>query len=108
MMSAILGIAIFIVVIVMSTLGSVLLAQFVIGKSSRAVRVAAATILGPGMMLIPFSIMALFDGDAGGLAAFFGIGVIGMVMCGIVSWPTAYFATKKLDRLTYFDVETFE
>lgn len=108
MVAGIVGISIFVVMVVMSTLGSVLLVQFVASKTGRGRRIAIATILGPGLMLLPLSVLALFDGSGDGLAAFFGIGVVGMFMCGIVSWPVAHLATKRLDRLTVFDIETFE
>ena len=108
MMTGLIGIAIFLVTIAMSTLGSVLLLRFILGDWSRGRRVLLATLMGPGLMLIPFSLVALFDGGAGGFAAFFGISVMGMAMCGIISWPVAHFSTKKLDRLTVFDVETFQ
>jgi len=94
--------------IVMSTLGSVLLVQFLISSWGRGKRILIATLLGPGIMLFPLSMIALFDGSPDALAGFFGISVIGMVMCGILSWPVAHIATKRLDRLTVFDIETFE
>ena len=108
MIAGILGIAIFVVMVVMSTLGSVLLVQFVASKWRRGLRILAATLLGPGLMLVPLSLVALFDGSPDALAGFLGIGIIGMLICGIVSWPVAHLATKKLDRLTVFDIETFE
>ena len=77
-------------------------------KWRRGLRILAATLLGPGLMLVPLSLVALFDGSPDALAGFLGIGIIGMLICGIVSWPVAHLATKKLDRLTVFDIETFE
>jgi len=54
-----------------------------------------------------FSI-GLFEGESDYLAIFLGITVGGVLLFGLISFPVALFATRRLDRLTQFDLETFE
>jgi len=108
MVSGLLGIAIFVVIIFMSTLGSVLLVQFIVPKLSRGKRILVAALIGPALLLLPVTAVILVDNPSDALVGLFGVSIMGLVMSGIVGWPTAHFATKRLDRMTKFDLETFK
>ena len=92
---------------VMTTLGSVLLARFFIPGASGRIRVFAAAFLGPASVLLPILVFALIDETSvivtvsGFILVLLGAGVA-------IGWPVAHFATRRLDRLTQFDAETFK
>ncbi|MEP1422473.1 MAG: hypothetical protein ABJK59_11940 [Erythrobacter sp.] len=91
----------------MMTLGAVLLVKFVLGKRSRPNRILAASLFAPVGFLLPISLISLADGAADFADVLIGLGVVGGVFSVIFCWPIAHFATKKLDSLTEFDIETF-
>lgn len=108
MLAGVLGIFTLLVILVMMTLGCVLLTGFVMAKSGFGPRVAVAAIAGPGMLLAPLLLIAGMDGPDDFLAATIGFGVLGAMMCGLIGWPVAHVATRRYDRLTKFDLGTFE
>ena len=61
MVAGLLGIALFVVMIVMSTLGSVLLVQFIVPQLSRGKRILVAALIGPALLLLPVTAITLTD-----------------------------------------------
>lgn len=108
MISGLFAILLLLVFLVMTTLGSVLLAAFFIPKSTRKRRVFAAAFGGPAAFLVPIMAFAALDSLADMIPVLIGFGVLGGIMIAAVGWPVAHFATKRLDRLIQFDLETFE
>jgi hypothetical protein len=102
------ALALCLLVLVVMTMGTVLLACFLIGGASGSRRIAAAVIGAPLLLLLPF--FALGQAGTGAstgtemVAAF----VFMMGVCCAIAWPVAYFATRRLDRLTQFDPSVFE
>ena len=107
MLSAIAAILIVLAIFLMSTLGSVLLVAFFMAKAALRTRITAAAIAGPSVTLVPIMLLTALDGPSG-LSAFLGFSIITLVACAAIGWPVAHFATKRLDRMIQFDVETFE
>ena len=92
---------------VMTTLGSVLLVRFVIPGAAKGKRVFAAAFLGPASVLLPILTFALID-ETSVLVTVSGF-ILVLLGAGVaIGWPVAHLATRRLDRLTRFDVETFE
>ncbi len=92
---------------VMATLGSVLLMRFFLSRASRRQRVFTAAFLGPASVLLPILTFALID-DTSVIVTVSGF-ILVLLGAGVaIGWPVAHFATRRLDRLTQFDAETFE
>lgn len=108
MIVGLLGILVFVVVIAMSTLGSVLLVYFFRPKAARGSRVLAAAAAGPASILLPVSLLTMADGMDEAFVAFLGVGFIGAILFGVIGWPVSHFATRRLDRMTDISLETFE
>ncbi|MEM6475698.1 MAG: hypothetical protein AAF687_05980 [Pseudomonadota bacterium] len=95
-------------ILVMFTLGSVLLVSFFMNAASRGTRVFVAAMAGPTGLLIPTFFIS-GGGEQPHLLEFgIAVVVIGAIASVIIGWPVAYLATKRLDRMTQFDVGTFE
>lgn len=92
---------------VMAKLGSVLLTRFFMPGASRCQRVFTSAAMGPATVLLPILTFALIDETSivvtvsGFILVLLGAGVA-------IGWPVAHMASRRLDRLTRFDVETFE
>lgn len=108
MIAGIVSIVLFILILAMMTLGAVLLTKFLAVRLSRSARIAIAAIVGPASLLVPVFSIGLFEGESDYLAIFLGITIGGVLLFGLISFPVALFATRRLDRLTQFDLETFE
>jgi hypothetical protein len=102
------ALAVSVLALVVMTMGTVLLAYFLIGGASVSRRIAAAAIGAPLPLLIPlFALAQAGTGDSTGtemVSAF----VFMMGICCVVAWPVAHVATRRLDRLTQFDPSVFE
>ena len=96
-----------VLLVTMVTLGSVLLVGFFFVNRLRQTRVLAAAIFGTLLSLGPILFFSNFENgefvEPMGLIA-----AILIISMAILGWPIAYFATKKLDRLTQFDAKVFE
>ena len=108
MLATLLAILLMLVLFIMSTLGCVLLVGFFLSKLSRGIRILLATLSGPGVIILPIMLLALSDGGGDGFAASLGFSVLGAIVCAFIAWPVAHLATRRLDRMTQFDVGTFE
>ena len=95
------------IIFIMATLGCVLLVAFTMRKSSARARITVAALAGPGTMVAPIMLLAAIDGP-GGASAALGFSIIGLIACAGIGWPVAHVATRRLDRLIQFDVDTFE
>lgn len=107
MLATLSAILLVLVMFVMSTLGCVLLIAFLFSKAPVGRRIAMATLAGPGVLIAPIMLLAASDGG-GALDALLGFSFLGAIACALVGWPVAHIATKRLDRLIQFDIETFE
>lgn len=107
MLTAALIVALFALVVIMVTLGAVLLMRFALGAQSHARRVFAAAMGGPLTMAVP--IFAVVYSEQGGFEAeqFVAMGIVLAIGAGI-GWLAAHLATRRLDRLTQFDLQVFE
>lgn len=107
MISALLVIPLIAIFFGFMTLGTVLLVKFFLTRLARPTRVLVASILAPLSVMIPASLISLAEGDADIadvlIALIIGGGFFSVIFC----WPIAHFATKRLDQLTEFDIETF-
>ncbi len=98
----------FVAVLAMSTLGAVLLTRFFLSKLNRAGRIFTAAIGGPAMILWPMFLLIVAERGDDILIGFLGVGALVAGGSLIIGWPIAHFATKRLDQLTHFNLETFE
>lgn len=89
-----------------ATLGMVLLVSLFAGGQPRGRRVLLAALGGPGSLFLLMAPFALLDSPV--WEVFVGIVVIVLFSSAIIGWPIAYFATRRLDRLTRFDPSTFD
>ena len=107
MVSAVLTLPLFAALFGLMTLGAVLLVRFYLASLTRSTRVLVASVLPPIALSVPATLISLLEGDADladvMLVLLVGGGLLAVLFC----WPFAYFATKRLDRLTQFDAETF-
>ena len=88
------------------TLAAVLLAALFAGNHSIGRKAAIAALGGPGTLFGPLALFVFLEGSAlVALIVVTGAAVLTIVMIG---WPVAYFATRRLDRLTRFDSSTFD
>ncbi|MFL0356342.1 hypothetical protein ACI5KX_07655 [Erythrobacter sp. GH1-10] len=91
----------------MATLGAVLLVRFIIPGAGRRARILSAAVLGPGLVMLPTPLFTL-DGPNEWLPFLLGFMAVLIGVCAVIGWPISHIATRKLDRLTHFDVGTFE
>lgn len=102
------ALALVILILFMMTLGAVLLAGLLIGGTSSARRIALAAIGAPLVLLLPvFAVTLSETGARTGTEMGAGF-VILLGVFGVIAWPVAHFATRRLDRLTQFDPSVFE
>ncbi|MCK0128129.1 hypothetical protein [Erythrobacter sp. F6033] len=96
------------VVLVMATLGAVLLAKLWMKTASGGTRVLAASVFGPASVLIPILIFGLATDPEDFVYGLVGVGAILVLVSVLVGFPISYFSTRKLDKLTHFELSTFE
>lgn len=107
MTTGLIGILFLIVILAFMSAGSVLLVKFMIPKAAHSTRVLSSILLAASALLMPIFLMGVADGGGGAFDLGLGLVVGGAAMSVVVCWPVAHFATKRLDRLTEIDVETF-
>lgn len=108
MLTAVLAIVLLAIILVMATLGAVLLARFMLPGQSGARRVFAAAVGGPAFLLVPAIGIVVAAQDVFSPEQVIGFGFILFVGVGVIGWPTAHLATRRLDRLTRYDPQVFE
>lgn len=96
------------VILAMSTLGGVLLVTFFMRSAAFGARVLVSALAGPATLFVPVTMFTAFKSAPDLIEVFVGFGVVGGVACVLVGWPVAHGATKALDKLIQFDMETFE
>ena len=106
-MEVIAVIVFFAVMLVMATLGAILLVLFARPAASTRVRTLWAALLGPGLACTPLILVMAADGRE---FVVVGLAAASILLAGvaIVGWPVLHFATRRLDKLTRFDVSTFQ
>jgi hypothetical protein len=108
MITGVLAIAFAAIVLVMTTLGAVLIARLLMGRSTLSQRVMAAAVGGPATVIVPSMGIIVIDGGPTDSSALVGFAVAFVIAFGVIGWPVAHFATRRLDRLTQFDPQVFE
>ncbi|MEQ5786429.1 hypothetical protein J3454_00830 [Erythrobacter sp. NFXS35] len=106
MLIGLLAFVLFVLLLIMVTLGAVLVARFVLGGSGSSARIVAAAFSGPMTLALPVFAAVLSEGFSWselGVVLF----LLAFLFCAI-GWPVAHFATRRLDRLTQFDPRVFE
>ena len=91
-----------------TVLGCVLMTCFLFPKYAQGRRIFIAVAAAMFLTVLPLLIVVAFDepsGDDAGTIVLFGII---LAVCGVSGWPAAQIATKRLDRMIKFDLETFE
>ena len=99
--------ALLVVILIMATLGAVLLALFLRPRSGTASRTIWAASAGPLLVSAPTALFIVGNGED----LIIGLLAIAFMSGGgalVVGWPVSHFATRRLDKLTQFDVSTFE
>ncbi|MEM9500468.1 MAG: hypothetical protein AAF941_01360 [Pseudomonadota bacterium] len=94
-------------VMTMATLGAVLLMRFFMKKADTSTRTFMAALLGPGLVLLPVSAF-VFLADQGGIEGILGIFIILLLLFAMIGYPVSHFATRRLDKLTRFNADTFK
>ena len=108
MFIGLLALVLFVILLIMVTLGAVLMVRFVLGGSGSSVRIVAAAFGGPMTLVLPVFAVFLSEGfsrsdDELWVALF----LLLFLFCAI-GWPVAHFATRRLDQLNRFDPQVFE
>ncbi|MEL7749432.1 MULTISPECIES: hypothetical protein [Citromicrobium] len=106
-MEVIAVIVFFVVMLVMATLGAILLVLFARPGASTRVRTLWAALLGPGLACAPLILVMAADGREFLVVGFAAASIL-LAGAAIVGWPVSDFATRRLDKLTRFDVSTFQ
>ena len=95
------------IILMITTVGCVLLVRLSGLPFSPQSRTFVAAFSGSLLLALPIIATALFDDHFVGWGMFFAVVVSIWFVCMIVAWLPAHFATKHLDRLIRFEVETF-
>lgn len=108
MIAAVFGLVFVTIILVIATLGAVLVARFMFGGSDASRRVIAAAIGGPLIVILPILVFVVLDAGAVDASGAIGFRIVLVIASGVIGWPIAHFATRRLDRLTRFDPQVFE
>lgn len=100
-------IAFFVIIYSMASLGAVLLTAFVRPRWPRSSRVFVSSVMGPTLVTLPILVFALDEQGEQLIFQSVALGLVVVLTIVLIGWPTAYFATKRLDRMTQFDPDTF-
>lgn len=98
----------FLIIIAMSTLGSVLLLRILPVNPPAGARIFIAALIGAATATVPLAALSMVDGDGDGFEVAIGMAVIAGIAFLVVGWPTSHFATRRLDRLFHYDPGVFE
>ncbi|WP_209347855.1 hypothetical protein [Pontixanthobacter sp. CEM42] len=96
-----------VMMIFLSTAGSALLLKFWAGNLSRSTRILLAIAAGTLLPFLPLTMMANTYGEIG-MEMAIQIGAVLTIPMLVVGWPIAFFATRKLDKLTEIKASVFE
>jgi hypothetical protein len=108
MIAALPALFLFVIILVMMTLGSVLLVRFFMPGAGGPRRVFAAALCGPLALILPALVMVTIAEGTFEVEQVVAFAMSLLVLFGIIGWPVAHFATRRLDRLTQFDPQVFE
>lgn len=109
MVTVVFAFALFAIILVMATLGAVLLVRFALGgQGHHSRRVFAAALGGPVSILVPTIVFVITEQGIFPAEQVVGFGFILLLAFAVIGWPVAHFATRRLDRLTRFDLQVFD
>ncbi|HSJ78758.1 MAG TPA: hypothetical protein VK913_08495 [Erythrobacter sp.] len=108
MFVGLLTLVLFVILLIMVTLGAVLVARFVLGGLGSSARIVAAAVGGPMMLVLPVFAIVLSEGFSRSDSELWMALFLLMFLFCAIAWPIAHFATRRLDRLTQFDPQVFE
>lgn len=108
MFIGLLALVLFVLLLIMVTLGAVLLARFVLGGSGSSARIVAAAFGGPMTLVLPVFAAVLSEGFSRSDGDLWVVLFLLLFLFCAIGWPVAHFATRRLDRLTRFDPKVFE
>lgn len=108
MIVGLLAFVLFVLLIIMSTLGAVLVARFVLGGSGSSARIVAAAFGGPITLVLPVFAIVISEGFSRSDGELWVALFLLMLLFCAIGWPVAHFATRRLDLLTRFDPQIFE
>ncbi len=90
----------------MTTVGAVLLVWFWGSNLAPSTRVTLSAVLGPAAFMVPIVLLA---GNGGmGSEELWVLAIIIVLPIITIGWPVAFFATRKLDRMTVNSASVFE
>ena len=107
-MAAFLSFPFLIIILGLLTMGAVLFVKLVMPGVSQSRRIFAASLLGPGGLVIPGLLISLVEAGGGEIIPLVAAMLGGLLFMDALCWPAALFATRRLDKLTQFDLETFK
>jgi hypothetical protein len=96
--TAILSILYMVLILVLLTCGAALLLHFWARHLPQGVRIFLGAVLGPGSLLLYPMLLGVAYGGFFYAEIGFGFFLIGLLTIGLVGFPTAFLATRKLDR----------
>lgn len=108
MLIGLLALVLFVLLLIMVTLGAVLVARFVLGGSGSSARIVVAAFSGPMTLVLPVFAAVLSEGFSSSDGELWVVLFLLAFLFCIIGWPVAHFATRRLDRLTQFDPQIFE
>lgn len=94
-------------ILIASTLGCVFLTKLMVGKLSCTGRTVVAALSGSLVVMLPMIWIALMENSFSSWEEAWGVMGFILFLCLVVAWLPAHFATRRLDRLTHSDIETF-
>lgn len=107
MVGDVLIVALLLSVFVMAALAAVLVVALFAGRESRGRKIAIAAIGGPGFVSILVGLAVVLD--EGFVIERVAVLLAGSVLVmAMIGWPIAYFATRRLERVTRWDTSTFD
>lgn len=95
-------------VFVIGTLAAVLVVGISGPNLPRGRKTALAAVAGPGVLMALVSLLLIAEGEYEGIETAVGMGLLALIGIVMLGWPTAYLATRRLERVTRFDPSPFD
>ncbi|WP_337660957.1 hypothetical protein [Erythrobacter sp. Alg231-14] len=91
-----------------TALGLVLILKFLLGNLAPGRRIAIVIVGTVFLLFLPVFIVLVTDGATDIDAEIAAVLGLFMAICATSVWPAAHIATRRLDRMTQFDLEPFK